>query len=451
MTIPKVVSIRAVIADGSRIGNLSRWPQLLLAWMTIVVALSSPTFGLVRQETGPGSPTRVPWLGVSRWLVNQQQVVVCGVLPDGPAGKAGVQVDDTIVSIDGQKISDVATFHRVVDGLPMGQSTKLEIERNGNTLVINLVPELLPDDGGIQRIASAAENGEAWAMMEMGVRTANMRGDRSYIKSDFKAAVDWFQRAVAAGDTVAPLFLAHMYLKGQGVEQDHAMAQKYFLLARKNVDDPKRVGARKGLASAASNALANMCRLEQGPETRPELAQVFWKDAANHGSPAAMCALGKLYEQGEFVDRDVETAIRWYRTAARLQYPLAIESLARLEPTSAKNSITQSKQSPDTSAPGETPSAKDADHRSFWIHDAGFFRHIGNGVWTESFRDPAVIGHSYSFREVARTNEHVELYDETRDMRVRLTNDSFLLKQPQDQEFLLRTNGSWKLAADYSK
>lgn len=420
----------------TRLASRQRW----LGVITIVLVLLSAVPVLAQTNNLPQTNRPTPWLGVSRWQANQTQVVLCGVLSDGPAGKAGLKIDDTIVRIDGHPITSVRVFHQIVDGLPLGKAIAVEILRDEQTMSLNLVPEPMPDDGGTGRWVAAAEQGAAWAMMEMGVRTANLRGDRSFIARDPEAAVAWFQRAMAAGDTAAPLFLARMYLNGEGVQQDDAVAQKYLMLARQNADDPTRTGVRKGLASAASNELAQMCLRERGPNAHPEMAPVFLQDAANHGSPYAMFVLGELAEKGEIVERDVATAIKWYQKAAALGYSRAQEALDRLSPAST---VTNLQKTNDRGAGSPT-----TDDRYLWRHVDGYFRCIGQGVWIETFRDPTSIGRLFTFQEKERTSDYIELHDTTRNMSVRLTRDRFLLKQTHDKDYVLRTTGSWQIVSD---
>ena len=111
-----------------------------------------------------------PWLGVSRWQANQREVVLCGVLRDGPAGKAGLRVDDTILSIGGTAVRDLGDFHAAIDDHRPGDQVRVEFERDGRRGSVLAELESLPPDGGTGRIRAAAEAGESWAMMDLGVR-----------------------------------------------------------------------------------------------------------------------------------------------------------------------------------------------------------------------------------------------------------------------------------------
>jgi|GEM_PF-2099368 len=414
---------------------------LLLASITLQADWSSAQPPLDGKNGNFNPDGKIPWLGVSRWMANQQEVVLCGVLKNGPAGKAGLQFDDVIVSINKQAVPDLKTFHTLIDGIRVGQTVPLEVRRVDQPMTLKVLMEPLPADGGIGMILQAIEAGEAWAMMEMGIRLINARGDRSYIDKDLVAAAQWFWRAVDAGDTAAPLFLAKMYLKGEGVGQDFEVAQELLMMARQRAEEPDRTGVHRGLASAASNELARMCLGGQGPNARPELALPLLEDAAHQGSPYAMTELGKLYEQGTHVAHDEAKMKYWYSLAANYNYPRAIEALQRLNPDVA------AKGSPDSSIP-VTPASPESptlvsDGRYIWAHSGGFYRASGNKVWLESFRVTDQQRGGFRFEEVTRNDQYVELLDSSRGFTVRLSSDSMTIRGGQFTDFTTLYQGSW--------
>jgi regulator of sigma E protease len=69
------------------------------------------------------------------------------VLPDSPAARAGVQVDDVVLAINGISTSE-RPLVEVISGLP-GQDVTLLIEREGQQRELSVVPR---DEGGVGRI-----------------------------------------------------------------------------------------------------------------------------------------------------------------------------------------------------------------------------------------------------------------------------------------------------------
>lgn len=381
---------------------------------------------------------KLPWLGVSRWMANQQEVVLCGVLRDGPAGKAGLQIDDVVAAINHQPVPDIRAFHTLIDGLAVGQAVPVEIKRGDQPMTVEVVMEPLPADGGISRLVQAIEAGEAWAMMEMGIRLMNARGDRSYIEKDLAAAAAWFWRAVDAGDTAAPLFLAKMYVRGEGVERDFAVAQELLMMARKRAAEADRTGVHRGLASAASSELARMCLSGQGPHARPELAVPLLEDAARHGGLYAMTELGGLYEKGVSVPHDEAKMKYWYTLAAKQNYPRAVEAVRRLRLDVAADSAAPS--APTRAAASVATAVPDG--RYVWSQKGGFFRACGNRRWIESFRPPAGPG-GFLFEETSRNEQFVELHDHSRNATVRLFSDHAQLRDRNHPEFTRMYDGHW--------
>lgn len=82
-----------------------------------------------------GKVSRLPQgrLGVLvRPLQTGQGLEVLSIHPDSPAERAGVQVKDVIVAVNGQPVKDIATLHRVV--AESSGSVKLRIMRSGSSV-----------------------------------------------------------------------------------------------------------------------------------------------------------------------------------------------------------------------------------------------------------------------------------------------------------------------------
>jgi TPR repeat protein len=267
-----------------------------------------------------------PWIGESRWWANQRSVVLCGVLKDGPAGKAGLQADDTILTVAGKNIRTNGDLKRAIEEHQPGETLDFDIERGGEKRTVPVTLEAIPPDGGNGRILAAAEAGESWAMVDIGVRYANLRGDVSYVAENDAEAISWFRRAIDAGYTSGPLFLAQMYQTGKGVEQDYTQAAILFEQARKGTGE----GVRKGLVSAATNALAVLYANGWGVKKDPAREALLYTEAAKDGSLVAIHKLGGMCETGQFVEQSSHDALELYMIAAKEEYAPAEYSIGMM-------------------------------------------------------------------------------------------------------------------------
>ena len=84
-------------------------------------------------------------LGLSLWPV---PAVVGGVAPDSPAAQAGLQVDDTVVAIDGEPIRDWEALVERVSQHP-GEALELILRDAAGERTVTLVPESTEVDGRI--------------------------------------------------------------------------------------------------------------------------------------------------------------------------------------------------------------------------------------------------------------------------------------------------------------
>lgn len=67
------------------------------------------------------------------------------VLPDSPAGRAGVEEGDIITAIDGTKIDDKNSLTSLVGRRAVGETVKLSIVRDGKTITLNAKLAAMPD------------------------------------------------------------------------------------------------------------------------------------------------------------------------------------------------------------------------------------------------------------------------------------------------------------------
>lgn len=88
-----------------------------------------------------------PYLGVEYQMITQQSALlnsvpqgayVVNVVAGSPAEKAGVQTNDIITKIDGQSVTGANTdFSKIIAGKKIGDSVKLDIYRNGQTVYVS--------------------------------------------------------------------------------------------------------------------------------------------------------------------------------------------------------------------------------------------------------------------------------------------------------------------------
>jgi serine protease Do len=99
--------------------------------------------GVVAQLKNNGSVTR-GWLGVSiqdleeglaeyYGVKDKKGAFVANVTEGDPADKAGIQANDVIVTVNGEKIEDSRDLTRVIADIPVGDIAKIEVIRNGKT------------------------------------------------------------------------------------------------------------------------------------------------------------------------------------------------------------------------------------------------------------------------------------------------------------------------------
>ncbi|ABO49181.1 peptidase S1 and S6, chymotrypsin/Hap [Desulforamulus reducens MI-1] len=96
-----------------------------------------------------------PWLGVQIQPVTQDianflgydgttGAVIYGVVPDGPAAKAGIQEGDIVLSIDDTKIDDPDTLIKTMQKKKVGTKVSMKVFRKGKTIQITVLTDERP-------------------------------------------------------------------------------------------------------------------------------------------------------------------------------------------------------------------------------------------------------------------------------------------------------------------
>lgn len=99
------------------------------------------------------------WLGVSIQNVSETMVNAMGlkdmegalvgdVLPDSPAGTAGLEAGDVIVGVDGQRVGNTAQLRNLIAGTAPGTDVTLQVVRNSKPLKVTATLAELPGDEG---------------------------------------------------------------------------------------------------------------------------------------------------------------------------------------------------------------------------------------------------------------------------------------------------------------
>ena len=151
--------------------------------------------------------------------------------------------------------------------------------------------------------------------------------------SDHKEKVEWFQKAVDAGDDYGMWNLGKFYRDGNGVEKD---IDKALQLLNK--------AAEKGCIGAIKD-LAWMYRYGYGSEIDKdgELAVKWYKKAVEKGDEYSIINLAEIYQEGEVVEKDMEMAIHYYKVGVEKGILKAMLKLGEIyeDGTSMEQNITK--------------------------------------------------------------------------------------------------------------
>jgi TPR repeat protein len=143
----------------------------------------------------------------------------------------------------------------------------------------------------------AAEQGNEKAQNNLGL--LYWFGDG--VEKDKAEAIRWYRKAARQGSANAMFNLGAAYYNGEGVGVNDTLAYAWFLLSSE-------------AGNSSGQDAAKRSRGEQGP----------------NGFNEACLAIGRMYEKGEDLPKNLESAAAWYRRAAEQGYIEATISLAAL-------------------------------------------------------------------------------------------------------------------------
>ena len=176
------------------------------------------------------------------------------------------------------------------------------------------------------------DNGKALALFEKAIEGGNPLGyygaGRVYLsglsgKPDNKKAFEMFKKGAELKDLESTHYMGICYDRGLGVKVDKAEAVKCY---EKSCGAHLRGPSLEKLCSIGDDYL-----LGRSVDKDEVKAFRVYEIAANKGSSRAMNRLGKCYEKGQGVAKDLKEAVKWYRKAAEQGHIDAKKALKRLK------------------------------------------------------------------------------------------------------------------------
>lgn len=134
----------------------------------------------------------------------------------------------------------------------------------------------------------AARQGFAAAQSQLGMMYAQGDG----VARDYRQAIAWLSRAAGQDDSEAQYQLALLYEQGLGVAADPLQAETWFMKAAEQGDVRSQLH------------LAKLMEVD-----RPLLSLEMYERAAGQGNLEARFALGKIFAEGQIVERDFDKAL----------------------------------------------------------------------------------------------------------------------------------------------
>jgi hypothetical protein len=137
--------------------------------------------------------------------------------------------------------------------------------------------------------------------------------------------------AANEGNVDAQKWLAFMYTKGKGVQQDFKKAFFWQEKAAKSED------------ANSQYHLGRFYQLGNGIEQDFEKARYWYEKSAQYGDINGLYAMGNIYRNGMGVAIDLPRAYGWYSLAAEKNLLLAAQAIERIEENMSDQQIAEGK------------------------------------------------------------------------------------------------------------
>ncbi len=114
-------------------------------------------YGRVRRGIiGVHAQTLNPYMAESLGMDTRWGVILGDVHPDGPADRAGLQIGDVVLTLDGKKMENARQFDVNVYGKEVGGKVAVEVLRGGQTLTkqVDVFERIDPDHRFLDRIST---------------------------------------------------------------------------------------------------------------------------------------------------------------------------------------------------------------------------------------------------------------------------------------------------------
>jgi len=174
----ELIGINTAILGGDGGGNIGIGfaipSNLAKNIMTQLIEKGKVTRGFIGILPQEITPEMRQSFGLSQ---DQGGIAVAQVSSDSPAAKAGLQVGDAIVALNGEKVADVAAFRLKVAGLAPGTRVNLKVIRDGAPKDFSLTLATNTEVGKLRKGGSPENQGSGSESALQGVQVDNLSPD----------------------------------------------------------------------------------------------------------------------------------------------------------------------------------------------------------------------------------------------------------------------------------